>query len=388
MPHGGASPNAKGLDFYDALVDGLIARGIEPVVTLYHWDLPQALQDKGGWGNRDTVGRFVDFAQVVHARLGDRVPHWLTVNEPYCAAFLGYREGTLAPGIRDTRVALHAVHHLLLAHGSAVRALRADGLKGQIGITLNLTSVHPASETDGDIAAAERLDLYENRMFLDPVFNGQYPSDMAAVFGHGMDSGVVREGDLATISTPLDFLGINYYERHAVTADPAEPQSGWKLVPPTGATISGISVEPAGLTEVLSRVARDYAALPLVITETGQALFDYADPEGRIKDTERIDFLQSHIAAASHAMADGVPLVGFFPWSFMDSFEWAWGYAHRFGLYYVDYPTQQRRPKESAVWYSGWLRSVHARSGIAAHHDVNTQAAQTLRDVEDTRCVA
>lgn len=361
MPDGGSIPNVQGLDFYDRLVDELLARGIIPMVTLYHWDLPQRLQDQGGWAERGTVSRFVDFARAVASRLGDRVPYWLTANEPFCATFLGYREGTLAPGVRDDSAALAAVHHLLLAHGRVVQALREDEVKGKVGITLNLTSVRSATQSAEDVAAANRLDLYENRMFLDPLFKGCYPPDVADCFGQSVDAGLIMDGDLATIATPIDFLGINYYERHAVMADLADPRHGWTRVPPVNPTISGIAVEPIGLEEVLQRVARDYTTIPLVITETGRALFDYVDPEGRVKDTERIDFLNTHIAAATRAMAGGVPLIGFFPWSLMDSFEWAWGYGHRFGLYYVDYLTQQRRPKDSAEWYKQWLTSVRAR---------------------------
>lgn len=361
LPNGGSTPNREGVDFYDRLVDGLLERGITPVATLYHWDLPQALQDRGGWTNRDTVGRFVEFAQLASHELGDRVPYWITANEPFCATFLGYTEGVLAPGVKDPAQGVAAVHHLLLGHGAAMQMLREDGVTGQLGITLNLTSVHAGSDSSEDRAAARRLDLYENRMFLDPLFRGAYPADAAEYFGRATDFGFVKDGDLELISKPMDFLGINYYERHAVVADQNDATRGWARVQPDNPTISGIAVAPDGLREVLQRVSREYTELPLIVTETGRALFDYVDPEGRVKDYERIEFFKAHIAAATEAMDSGVKLAGFFPWSFMDSYEWAWGYGHRFGLYYTDYATQTRRPKESAKWYAEWLRSVNAR---------------------------
>jgi beta-glucosidase len=357
MPSGSGAVNEAGLDFYDRLVDGLVARGIQPMVTLYHWDLPQALQDAGGWANRDTADAFAEYARVVHARLGDRVPYWLTLNEPYCSAFVGHLEGRHAPGIRDESIAVTAVHHLLLAHGKAVQALRTDGVTGQVGITCNLTSPHPASSSDADVAAFKRLDLYENRMFLDPLFRGVYPEDAAEYYRGVSDFGFVQSGDLEVISEPIDFFGINYYERHLVQADPADPVRGWKRVPAAEQTTVGIGVHPEGLREVLERVAADYTPLPLIVTETGISLHDYVDPSGVVKDAERIGFYESHMRAAHDAIAAGVNLVGFYPWSLMDNFEWAWGYAYRFGMYYVDYATQQRIPKDSARWFAGVTRS-------------------------------
>ena len=356
VPAGAGKVNAAGLDFYDRLTDGLLDRGITPMVTLYHWDLPQALQDRGGWADRDTADHFADYARVVHERLGDRVPYWLTLNEPYCAAFVGHLDGTHAPGLRDEKVALRALHHLLLGHGKAVAALRADGVTGQVGITCNLTSVHPASEDPADVAAAGRLDLHENRMFLDPIFRGAYPADAADHYGAVTDFGFVRDGDLATIAAPLDYFGVNYYERHQVRADPADPVRGWQRVPPARPTVTGIGVHPEGLREILERVARDYTPLPLVVTETGLALHDYVAPDGQVADDERIAFFDRHLRAAHEALAAGVPLIGFFPWSFMDNFEWASGYGVRYGIYYVDYATQRRLPKHSAHWYAAVIR--------------------------------
>ncbi|NMM23489.1 MAG: beta-glucosidase [Phycicoccus sp.] len=357
VPTGSGAINAKGLDFYDRLVDALVDRQIQPMVTLYHWDLPQGLQDVGGWVNRDTTDRFVDYVRAVHDRLGDRVPYWLTLNEPYCSAIVGHLEGRHAPGIRDEAKAVTAIHHLLLAHGKAVQALRADGVTGKVGITCNLTSPHPASENAADLDAAARLDLHENRMFLDPLFRGSYPDDAAAHYKGVTDFPFVQDGDLETISEPLDFFGINYYERHLVTTDPADPVRGWTRVPDPKPTTVGIGVHPEGLREVLERVSADYTDLPLFVTETGICLHDYVDPEGQVKDDERVEFFDSHIRAAHQAIQNGVNLAGFFPWSLMDNYEWAWGYAYRFGMYYVDYATQERIPKRSAQWFSKITRA-------------------------------
>lgn len=357
IPTGRGPVNEVGLDFYDRLVDGLVARGIKPMVTLYHWDLPQALQDIGGWANRETTDAFVEYARVVHQRLGDRVSHWLTLNEPYCTAFVGNLEGRHAPGIRDEATAITVLHHLLVAHGKAVRALRADGVRGQVGITCNLTSPHPASDSEADVAACQRLDLYENRLFLDPLLTGAYPADAAAYYAGVTDFSFVQEGDLELIATPLDYFGINYYERHLVEADIADPVRGWRRVPDPMPTTVGIGVHPEGLREVIERVSRDYTKLPLIVTETGLSLHDYANPDGEINDKERVAFFDSHVRAAHDAIQGGANLVGFFPWSLMDNFEWAWGYAYRFGMYYVDYATQVRTPKSSAKWFARVTRA-------------------------------
>lgn len=357
VPTGTGTINTKGLDFYDRLVDGLVTRGIKPMVTLYHWDLPQGLQDTGGWVNRDTTDRFVDYVRAVHDRLGDRVSHWLTLNEPYCAAMVGHYEGRHAPGIRDEAKAVTALHHLLLAHGKAVQALRADGVAGQVGITCNLTSPHAATHSDADVDAARRLDLYENRMYLDPLFRGSYPDDAKAYYQGVTNFEFVQPGDLETIAEPTDFFGINYYERHLVTADPTNPARGWMRVPDPKPTTVGIGVHPEGLREILQRISADYTPLPLIVTETGLSLHDYVDPERQIKDDERVAFFDSHIRATHDAIQDGVNVAGFFPWSLMDNYEWAWGYAYRFGMYYVDYATQERLPKRSAKWFAQVTRA-------------------------------
>ncbi|WP_052460314.1 GH1 family beta-glucosidase [Microbacterium gorillae] len=355
LPDGAGRINGAGLDFYERLTDDLLQRGISPMVTLYHWDLPSALQARGGWAARETADRFGEYVRVVADRLGDRVPQWLTLNEPYCSAFVGHLDGLHAPGIRDEATAVTAVHHLLLAHARGVEALRAANVVGEVGITLNLTSVRPASADSDDVAAAQRVDLFENRLFLDPLFRGRYPDDARSFYAGVTDFAFVRDGDLRAISAPLDFMGVNYYERHAVEANPADPVRGWHRVPPESPTITGIAVEPQGLREVLERVTREYTPLPVYVTETGLALFDYADPSGAINDAEREEYFRAHIDAARQAMHAGVPLAGFYPWSLMDNFEWAWGYGCRYGMYYVDYATQQRIPKRSALWYRDFL---------------------------------
>lgn len=362
MPSADGVVNTRGLNFYDRLVDGLLTRGIAPMVTLYHWDLPQAMQDLGGWAERDVTHHFVDYVRAVRGRLGDRVAHWLTLNEPYCSAFVGHIEGRHAPGIQDEPTAVAVLHHLLLAHGQAVNALRADGVTGQVGITCNLTSPHPATDSAEDVAATKRLDLYENRMFLDPLFRGAYPEDAPEYYRGVTDFSFVHDGDLDVISTPIDFFGINYYERHFVRADPADPVRGWQRVPDPHPTAVGIGVHPDGLREILLRVTNEYTKLPLIVTETGIALHDYVDPNGEIKDDERIDFFDGHIRATHGAMADGANVVGFFPWSLMDNYEWAWGYGYRFGMTYVDYGTQCRIPKASYRWF----KDVIARNGLEA----------------------
>lgn len=357
IPEPGGNVNPKGLDFYEGLVDELLNRDITPVVTLYHWDLPQYLQDLGGWANRDTASRFGDYVAAVAERLGDRVPYWLTLNEPYCSAFVGHSMGLHAPGMRDEAVAVRALHHLLLGHGIGAQRLREQGVSGKVGITCNLTAPYAASDAPEDLAAARRLDLYENRLFLDPLFKGQYPADAREYFRGVTAFDFVDDGDMATIAQPLDFFGINYYEQHAVQADPDDAVHGWRRVPDPDPTIVGIGVHPEGLRSVLTRVAREYTPLPLIVTETGLALHDYVDPDGLVHDDERIAFYESHIRAARQAIDDGVPLVGFFPWSLLDDFEWSWGYGYRYGMHYVDYATQARIPKDSARWFAKVTRA-------------------------------
>jgi beta-glucosidase len=358
QPEGRGPANRRGLDFYDRLVDGLLANGITPMVTLYHWDLPRALEDDGGWRNRDTAGRFADYAEVVVDALGDRVPHWTTVNEPWCAAFLGHLSGEHAPGLTDPAASVRATHHLLLGHGLAAQALRAGGAE-RVAITLNLYPVSPATDGEQDAEAALLIDGLHNRLFLDPVLVGQYPVDVHAHLDKVGGLDVVRDGDLAQIGPSVDELGVNYYTRLTVRAGgeartgPARyPGAGHvELLPPPGEqTEMGWAVDPGGLTDILARVHQDYPGTPLYIHENGAAFDDDLDPDGRIEDPARIRFLAGHFQAAADALTQGVDLRGYCVWSLLDNFEWAEGYAKRFGIVYVDYDSLRRIPKASAHW--------------------------------------
>jgi len=370
QPAGSGPVNPAGLDFYRRLVDELLAAGIEPWLTLYHWDLPQPLEDAGGWPSRDTAYRFADYAEIVHNALGDRVKHFTTLNEPWCSAFLGYASGEHAPGRREPEAAVRAVHHLLLAHGLAVDAMRAQGRDTQLGITLNLYAVSPATDSPEDAEAARRIDGLSNRLFLDPVLRGQYPEDVLADLAPVTDFAHVRDGDLAIISRPLSMLGINYYSRHVVSAPPPGPHGriDWRGPDPRGASVGSEAVrfvyrgvpvtameweiDAPGLTEVLKRVATEYPSVPLYVTENGAAFDDVVGPDGTVNDIERCAYLDAHLRACHDAITQGVPLRGYFAWSLLDNFEWAWGYTRRFGLFYVDYRDQRRIPKASARWYS------------------------------------
>jgi beta-glucosidase len=357
IPSGRGAINQAGLDYYRRLVDGLLQRGITPVLTLYHWDLPQALQDEGGWTRRDTAQAFAGYTAAVYRALGDRVPFWITLNEPWCSAFVGYLQGRHAPGWRDEAAALTAAHHLLLGHGLAVQALRDLGGKKEIGIVLNLASQVPASDDPADLAATRRIDGNENRFFLDPLFRSSYPEDMVEYYSVVSDFSFIQDGDFSLIAAPLDFLGINYYEQHIVRADPQNCERGAIIeVPPGPRTDGNIGINPSGLTELLIRVKNEYTALPLYVTESGIALHDYVDPEGRVDDVERIAYYDAHFRAAHAAIEQGVNLRGYFTWSLLDDFEWALGYSMRFGLVYVDYRTQTRIPKLSAHWYHEVIR--------------------------------
>jgi beta-glucosidase len=358
QPTGSGPLNTAGLDFYSRLVDAMLERGVEPWVTLYHWDLPQALQDAGGWPERATAERFAEYASLVHERLHDRVRFWTTLNEPWCSAFLGHAQGRHAPGIQDDDAAMRATHHLLLGHGLAVEAMRAHGdPESRFGLTLNLFPVDPASDDPADVDAARRIDGLANRLFLDPVLLGRYPDDVPPL--------PVQPGDLATIAAPIDLLGINYYFRHVVRAgngNGAEP-SPWvgsrdvefvKRGLPT--TEMGWEIDAQGLHDVLTRVHRDYPAIPLHVTENGAAFPDVVDADGRIVDADRIEYLRTHLAAVHAAIEAGAPVVGYYVWSLLDNFEWAWGYAKRFGIVHVDYDSQVRTLKNSALFYADVIR--------------------------------
>ena len=372
QPDGRRAASGGGLDFYRALVDALLAAGVEPVVTLYHWDLPQALEDAGGWPARDTASRFADYARVVAEALGDRVARWTTINEPWCVAMLGYGAGVHAPGRTDAAAAVVASHHVLLAHGLGTEVLRATVHgRAEIAIALNPYPVVVAGDRDEDRDAARRVDGVANRLWYDAVLLGRYPDDVLDDFTRVADLAHIRDGDLAIIGAPIDALGINYYRRHHVrfapAASAAPPDSAWpgspdiELVQPPGPTTDGgWAIEPDGLREVLEHVATAYAPPPLFVHESGCVFDDEPGPTGEVLDTDRIRYLRGHFAAARAAMDGGVDLRGFFVWSFLDNFEWAEGYAHRFGIVHVDFDSLERTPKASARWYA----EVVARNSI------------------------
>jgi beta-glucosidase len=351
QPDGRGALNRAGVDFYRRLCEGLRERGIEPVATLYHWDLPQARQAVGGWAARDTAERFAEYARLMGEELGDLVDAWITHNEPWVVAFLGYAEGIKAPGIRDWPTALRASHHLLLSHGWALEALSGR----RVGITLNLAPVR-----SDDPGAAARMDGYLNRWFLDPVFRGAYPEDMVEHYERRYGPlDVVRDGDLAAISGPIDYLGVNYYNPQRVRSDLSrQPLELAFVVPPPPTTAMGWEVDPDGLHELLVRVRRDYGDVPIYITENGAAFEDGPVVNGTLEDPRRVEYLHSHLGALARAIADGVDVRRYFAWSMLDNFEWEHGYSKRFGLVYVDYSTQRRVPKRSALWYRDFIGSA------------------------------
>jgi beta-glucosidase len=354
VPEGRGRVEQRGIDFYRRLIDKLRERRIVPAVTLYHWDLPQALQDRGGWASRDTAEAFADYADVVFEALGDDVPMWITHNEPWVVAVQGYETGEHAPGIRDLQQMVDANHHLLLSHGMAVERFRARGLAGRIGITLNLYPTSPATDSEADRIAARGSEEYTNGLYLDPLLRGSYPDHVSGLLrAAGADPGAKRrDGDLEIISRPIDFLGVNYYTRVRVRAGDA--RFGWVHEAPDPAlpvTEMGWEVYPPGLYDLLIGLTRDYRPPPLYVTENGVAIADHLAADQTVDDPARIEFLRDHIAAAQRAIDDGVDLRGYFAWSLLDNFEWGFGYRPRFGLVYVDYPTQRRIPKASAAWY-------------------------------------
>jgi len=352
LPEGRGRMNPKGLDFYSKLVDELLAASIEPFVTLYHWDLPQALQDRGGWPARPVVEAFVEYADLMTQALGDRVKHWITLNEPFVSAVVGYLEGRHAPGHSSLGEALAAAHHLLLAHGRAVPVVRHNVPGARVGIALNLTGQTPASPSIADRAAAWQADGVLNRWFLDPISARGYPADIVAYYAHPME--FVQAEDLEAIAVPLDFLGVNYYARNIVRSTKvAEAENAPRTVLPNqNRTEMGWEVCPEGLYDILGRLHSDYRFPALYVTENGAAYRDEVGPDGSVHDPDRVVYLKEHLKAAARAIAAGVPLRGYFVWSLLDNFEWGHGYSKRFGLVYVDYPTQRRVLKSSAHWYS------------------------------------
>jgi beta-glucosidase len=350
QPDGRGTVNQAGVDWYRRLCEGLLERGIEPVATLNHWDLPQARQAAGGWAVRDTAERFADYAGLMAVELGDLVAAWITHNEPWVVAFLGHAEGVKAPGIRDWPTALRVSHNLLLSHGLALPALRATA---PTGITLNLAPVR----SDDPLAAA-RMDGYLNRWFLDPVLRGSYPVDMVEHYERRF--GELELDDLDVISRPIDFLGINYYSPQRVRSDPArQPLEIGRVIPPAPTTAMGWEIDADGLHELLVRVRRDYGDIAIYITENGAAFEDGPVVNGTLEDPRRVEYIRSHLEALSRAVADGVDVRRYFAWSMLDNFEWEHGYAKRFGLVYVDFSTQRRVPKRSGLWYRDFIASAH-----------------------------
>jgi beta-glucosidase len=366
QPDGRGALNRRGVRFYRRVLEGLLERGIEPVPTLYHWDLPQALQDTGGWGARDTAERFAEYARLMAEELGDLVAQWITHNEPWVTAFLGHAEGRKAPGVRDWPTALRVSHHLLLSHGLAVQALRAGTPAGTpVGITLNLHPQRPVSDSAEDLAATRIADGYANRWFLDPVLRGSYPEDMIELFARRFgppDS--VLPGDLELIAQPIDFLGVNYYFPHRVAADPTAAPLGLRHASPVGPLTSmGWEQDPSGLHEILVRVRRDYGDVPIAITENGAAFDDGDIVDGYVDDPARVQYLQGHLAALGRAIADGVDVRRYYVWSLLDNFEWEHGYEQRFGIVHVDYGTQRRVPKRSGLWYRDHIAQSRGERG-------------------------
>ena len=361
-----------GVDFYSRLVDELLGAGIKPWLTLYHWDLPQALEEQGGWANRDTAFRFRDYALTMHEALGDRVDVWTTLNEPWCSSFLSYTGGAHAPGRQDVAAGLAAAHHLMLAHGKAVRALRDRDPSLELGLTLNFTVADPVDPTDPrDVDGARRVDAQMNRVFLDPIFRGEYPADLLEDVRHlGLEDHIL-DGDLDVISTPIDVLGVNYYNGEAIGHElPAaalddsvnggrETRSPFPAADdahrhPRGLPVTDMDweIQPEGLTRLLVRLHEEYAGpagVSLHVTENGAAFDDVADDRGFVEDRDRTAYVRAHVGAILDAIDQGVPVRGYFYWSMLDNFEWAWGYAKRFGIVRVDYATQVRTPKASAL---------------------------------------
>ncbi|HEY0472623.1 MAG TPA: GH1 family beta-glucosidase [Kribbella sp.] len=357
IPTGSGAVNAAGIDYYDRLVDGLLAEGIKPFVTLYHWDLPQALQDLGGWENRDTAYRFAEYASVVGAKLGDRVRDWVTLNEPLCSAWIGHWEGRMAPGITDPAIAVRASYNLLLAHGLGVAALRESAPEPpSVGLVVNLSGCEPASDGAADIRASRIADGHINRWWLDPVFGRGFPADMVETYGVELPE---QAGDAEIIAAPTDFVGLNYYFRQIIKADESVPLLGFSQVPGPNPehTMLDWEVHPSGLEELILRLAKEYGAEKIYVTENGSAWIDQPDASFAVEDPQRISYLEGHLAACVRAVQQGAPLAGYFAWSLMDNFEWAYGYAPRFGLSYVDYPTGARVMKTSGKRYAELIQS-------------------------------
>lgn len=364
MPGGDGPVNPKGLAFYDELTDALLEAGITPSVTLYHWDLPQVLQDRGGWPERDTAEHFAAYASAVAERLGDRVTHWATLNEPLCSAWIGHLEGKMAPGWTDLTAAVRASYHLLLGHGLATQAIRAAAPDAEVGIVTNLSTVHAATDSPEDLAAAHRQDGHVNRWWLDPVHGRGFPADMVEVYGVELPQ---KPGDLETIAAPLDWLGLNYYMPAHVADDPNGPAPYARSVRREGVPRTGMDweIDASGIETLLLRLTEEYGARRIYVTENGSSFPDRVGPDGTVDDPERRAYLESHLAACASAAAKGAPLAGYFAWSLMDNFEWAYGYDKRFGLFHVDYATQARTIKASGRRYAEII-DTHRKLGRRA----------------------
>jgi beta-glucosidase len=357
LPEGRGRVNQAGLDFYDRLVDELLANGLEPYVTLYHWDLPQALEDRGGWPARDTVEAFTEYTDVVVARLGDRVRHWITQNEPWVVSWLGYGLGVHAPGRKTERDALAAGHHVLLAHGRAAEVIRREAPDSEVGITIDLVPTYPFSDEEADVEAARQADGFRNRWFLEPVLGHGYPEDMIERYAEILPT--IEDGDVETIAAPLDFLGVNYYTRSVVRAGIGDAAPTPVETEGAEHTEMGWEVYPSGLRELLVRLNTTYELPDLYITENGAAFPD-AREDGSVPDHRRIAYLEGHLDALASGIADGAPVRGYFLWSLLDNFEWAFGFSRRFGIVYVDFETLERVPKDSFAWYRDFIAAQRA----------------------------
>ena len=362
LPQGHGTANPKGLDFYERLLDELLAAGITPMATLNHWDLPQALQETGGWANRQTVDRFCEYAQLAFDRLGDRVGYWVTHNEPWVISYLGYKEGVMAPGLADLTLSNRAAHHLLLSHGRTVQLFRQGGYKGQIGIVLNTSHFMPASDSEKDRAACQRAYDQEIGLYLGPLYKGVYPPALLDWLGPHCPP--VEAGDMELIGQPTDFLGVNYYSSMTVAHD--HNGGFWKnahtqiSAPGWGRTAVNWGIYPPGLTAVLLDIKENYGNPPMFVTENGTALEDKPDSAGFVADWGRVNYLRAHLLAARQAIQAGVHLKGYYVWSLFDNFEWSQGYKPRFGIVRVDFASGKRTPKQSAAWY----RDVIAKNAV------------------------
>jgi beta-glucosidase len=349
IPNGFGKINEMGLDFYDRLIDSLLEREIAPWLTMYHWDLPEALQLRGGWNNREILEWFGAYAEVLTSRFGDRVKNWMTLNEPLCSAWLGHLYGDMAPGIKDLQTALNVSHNLLMSHGLACQVIRSNVSEANVGIVINVTPAVPATDSQEDSNAAQLADGFDNRWFLDPVFGRTYPADVIDALEASPE---IHSGDMKLIAQDLDFLGVNFYFRQTVAADQNSKPLPIRSVNRENVkrTAMNWEVHPQAFEEILLRISKEYSPKAIYITENGSAWNDEVIND-EIFDDERIDYLARHLDAMKSARSQGAPILGYFAWSFLDNFEWAYGYEKRFGLIYVDYKTQKRAPKKSAFYY-------------------------------------